>query len=745
MSSPLDRTISFSFFENVRSTNPDVQQFALRSLTDHVLKEYPATSEDIKEARRALPLFKPAIFNGGREAKDLLSIDAIEGDYDLGLQDASFAYARLLDARIAAFIYTTSRHTQEYPRYRIICPLSRTMAPEEWGKYHSFLNDLLDGALDPNAAKASQCYFIGRLDICEKPDVHMVEGSDCDFIDCVYETHPLGKSCLRHDLRDPAEAEDEEDPFSGVKSRLERKRELVLSMLSVIPSDDYDTWTRVGLILHHEFGASGFALWDEWSLTSPGYGRTLEKWKSFAKPTSGKPAGLGSLRFLARKFGWSDPDTDPDVVWMNERHALVMMGGKALVATFYDDGTIEFGQLKDIHALYANKLMPVGERRTESISQKWAKHPDRRTYIKGVTFDPGRHPKDKLNLWTGWKLGPDPDASCQLYLDHLLQVICGGDLKIFYYLLGWLAHLVQRPWEKPGVALVLLGGKGAGKDTVVDYLVPVIGRQHVPTVAHHDHVTGRFNSRLENALILHLQEGIWGGDRKAEQVLKYAITSGNIEIERKGVDTVSKETCFRVIMTGNEPWMVPASADERRYAVLEVSNCRQGDAHYFSALRAEMGNGGPAALLHHLQNYDLNNFDVREAPSTKGLLAQKLKSLRGVEKWWFECLTAGEFLPKLSMGTDDEHALQWEMGQVSVHKSRIRDAYAAYLRSRRHEGDPVDDATFSKALREVLPSLRIERPRHGEERPRHFVFPKLDVCREEFAKKQGGNIDWSTK
>jgi hypothetical protein len=142
------------------------------------------------------------------------------------------------------------------------------------------------------------------------------------------------------------------------------------------------------------------------------------------------------------------------------------------------------------------------------------------------------------------------------------------------------------------------------------------------------HVTGKFNARLEACLFLHIQEGVWAGNRDGESVLKYLITSEQVEIERKGMDSYGLPSFLRLFMSANADWVVPASPDERRFAVFEASDAKKGDGSYFRALRQEMNSGGPAALLHMLQTYDLRDFEVRRPPASVGLRKQKLESLR---------------------------------------------------------------------------------------------------------------------
>lgn len=59
-------------------------------------------------------------------------------------------------------------------------------------------------------------------------------------------------------------------------------------LLEFVDNEDYDTWLKVGMSLHHEFdgGAAALDLWDEWSSTAASYANRedLEKrWDSFGR------------------------------------------------------------------------------------------------------------------------------------------------------------------------------------------------------------------------------------------------------------------------------------------------------------------------------------------------------------------------------------------------------------------------------------------------------------------------------
>ena len=77
---------------------------------------------------------------------------------------------------------------------------------------------------------------------------------------------------------------------------------------------------------------------------------------------------------------------------------------------------------------------------------------------------------------------------------------------------------------------------------------------------------------------------------------------------------------------------MPASGDERRFAVFEIPDLRPRPESYFTALHAELDQGGLAAMLHDLLHLDLGDWHPRRnIPQTKGLIDQKSESLTGID------------------------------------------------------------------------------------------------------------------
>lgn len=604
---------------------------------------------------------------------------------------------------------------------------------------------------------------------------------------------PPFPEALIQDDQPTTEGEETCEPLSFEPGELEQ----ILSLLPVDTIENRASWITIGQALHHQFGGAdeGFRLWMEVSQRGANYlensseAKERRRYDRFGR-TRRKPVTMATVRQWAREAellrqlesldDFDDlPETaddfdslltasapaddfaafdlteeekaaaaaprksrDPIIERMNRKHAVVAHHGRTLITTLQDDDSIAFGTMADLNTLYANvrRTFTVGKgdkaaEKSEPVSAYWLRHEDRATYER-LAFEPGVTRKGTLNLWRGWNVEPDAEASCALFLEHVRKVVCRGNPDHAAYVFGWLAHLIQRPAEKPGVALVLRGSKGAGKDTLAEYMAAIIGRRHVPTVSHENHITGNFNKRLEAALLLHVQEGSWAGDRKAEGVLKYLVTSDFVEIERKGIDSFQLPSFLRLFISSNADWTVPASADERRWAVFNVSDTRCGDSEYFGRLRAEMKEGGPAALLAWLQAYDLSGFNVRKAPDTAGLLDQKLASLRNVEAWWHEMLAAGE-LPGF-LGNADE----WQQGGLRILCESLRQAYSDWMKQRRYDGETLTDQHFGRRLQAMCPEVTRARP-NIPGRPRQYVIPPLETCRQGFAEWIGSQIDWT--
>ncbi len=401
-----------------------------------------------------------------------------------------------------------------------------------------------------------------------------------------------------------------------------------------------------------------------------------------------------------------EEDSDPKALIalndLNKRYSVIGdIGGKCLVlnwvASKVDDGVkiASFQSFKSFTEFYGNKYIKIRVEKADSIEEKitplgnyWLKWRRRQTY-QGIDLVPGAEPvmaNGYLNLWRGYAVEPRA-GTWRLMQRHIVEVLASGDRASAEYIFRFAAWAVQHPGERAEVALVFKGDKGSGKGTFANALKRLFGA-HGLQIYSSKHLVGAFNGHLRSCLLLFADEAFWAGDKQGESVLKGMLTESTLMIEQKGVDAVAWKNRLHVIMAANAEWVVPASHDERRYMVIDVSRSRIGDFAYFKALHAEINAGGLAAMLHDLQRVDLKDWHPRSVIYTEALHRQKERSLDPVHEWWESVLQSG-VLPGTADASRAVAALNiYDRARQSV--PRLKDAsetrLGRFLRSMGCEG-----------------------------------------------------------
>ena len=91
-----------------------------------------------------------------RHDANVVQITGIEGDYDLEKMPVSEAVERLEQAGIASMLYTSPSHTEDAPRWRVLCPTSVALPPTERDRLLARLNGVLGGVLSSESWTLSQ-------------------------------------------------------------------------------------------------------------------------------------------------------------------------------------------------------------------------------------------------------------------------------------------------------------------------------------------------------------------------------------------------------------------------------------------------------------------------------------------------------------------------------------------------------------------------------------------------------------
>jgi hypothetical protein len=511
-------------------------------------------------------------------------------------------------------------------------------------------------------------------------------------------------------------------------------------MLKAIPSDDRDTWFKMGILLGRAFpdNDEAFAAYHEWADTwggkkGPKHDHTMhECFYVLSKQTSDPMLTIGTLVKWAKDNGWV-----PAVITeMNKHYAVVWMGGDCVILREHKNS--DSGQLDVSFATKgAVKLFHAAEPKIGKLDkvEYWLRHPGHRKY-DGLTFHPqstGCEP-NFYNLWRGFSVEPQK-GDCSLYLTHLKENIAGGNEDHFRYLMAWMANIVQNPGNRPGLAIVLRGKQGTGKGV----FAKMFGRLFAPHFAHitNSHqLVGRFNALLKKAIVVFADEAFWAGDKQAEETLNALITEETHNIEPKGIDPFSVKNFMHLIVASNHAWIIPAASEARRWFVLDVSEAHVQDHGYFKAIDEQMKHGGSAALLYELLHYAASETDLWTVPKTEALCDQKFHSMTPVEKFWFNCLKGGSQIG--SRGTRNELHLSGDEWETVVIASEFYESYVtrcqqAGVTRRAMEMELAD------AVKKMVPEATRGRTSRNGAQERVWKFPSLDDCRKAFDE----NMEWA--
>jgi hypothetical protein len=218
--------------------------------------------------------------------------------------------------------------------------------------------------------------------------------------------------------------------------------------------------------------------------------------------------------------------------------------------------------------------------------------------------------------------------------------ICGDTEVLFEYFMRWMAHCIQFPHEKPGVAIVLMGVPGCGKGQAFTPIRLINGRHGVIT----DDLESRFNSLLADAVFLQVQELRKGV--QAVNHLKQLVTESRMRIESKGREARESLVSQHVGITTNDDDAVNMQNGERRFAVYPCAKRLPADFAFWAAVDKEVNDVRVlGALLSYWQRLDLKDFQPRAIPPSPAAFTMQYASMSLYERFMYHVLRTGSLFP----------------------------------------------------------------------------------------------------
>ena len=408
------------------------------------------------------------------------------------------------------------------------------------------------------------------------------------------------------------------------------------SMLEVIPSDDRDLWRHIGIILGRVYKRSD-AAWDAYNVWADKDGGKKgrnhdaimhESFYTISMQDAESQLSIGTIVKLAVENGWApkkgEVPIDHFIYYGPGNNFIYRPTASYWIASAVDAAVspvnIEGKIMSASDWLKQNQL-------ATSMTSDPAQDED---YIKGydcrkgdIVSTPGAalyntYRKPSIELGDAKLAKP--------FLDHVNRVFNKqGDAKQF---IDYMAHRVQKPWEKPRFALLIAGMQGVGKDTAIEMCCPAIGAWNVANIEP-DAFMSNFNEyvastlvRISEAANLH-EMSKWAFNERTKVLI--AGSPDNIDVNPKyGQKYTVKMYCGVIITTNHLISGIYIPSDDRRYDVIDSatfdemwvgidltdSSIDDEKVKYFEELWGWFYAGGANHIAALLREHDVSGFSA---------------------------------------------------------------------------------------------------------------------------------------
>jgi hypothetical protein len=405
--------------------------------------------------------------------------------------------------------------------------------------------------------------------------------------------------------------------------------EQITAMLEVIPADDRDLWRSIGIILGREFDRvdEAWLAYQQWSEKFDGKkGRNHdtimhEAFYELSQQNSDKQLTVGTIVKAALDNGWAPKSGE------------VPLGN----FIFYGPGNNYIYRPTNsfwIGAAVDSAVSPVNDSGALMKASDWVR---KNVLVTSMTSDPSvdedhmkgydcrdgeivKSPGAALfNAYRRPTIELGVPKMAKPFIDHVHKVFDkDGDADQF---LNYIAHRVQKPWEKPRFALLIAGGQGVGKDTAVEFCSPAIGPWNVSNIDPSAFEQG-FNEyasstlvRISEAANLH-EMSKWAFNERTKVLI--AGSPDTCQINPKyGQKYSVRMYCGVIITTNHLANGIYIPEDDRRYDVIDCATMQDmGLAHedkrrdYFTELWDWFYDDGASHIAAYLHEHDISKFNA---------------------------------------------------------------------------------------------------------------------------------------
>lgn len=290
------------------------------------------------------------------------------------------------------------------------------------------------------------------------------------------------------------------------------------------------------------------------------------------------------------------------------------------------------------------------DEKTILFLEKWRKDASRRIVENFVNKMPEDCAPNECSLFKGFayqqlqvEISKEEQLQYTTLWNDLLGAVCNDEAVQMAYVERYFAHALQRPFERPDVALIFCSHQqGTGKDTVVMILKRIIGEGHFAHYTAVEEYWEKFDPQKEGAIIQYMEEGEDNFSKGRIGAYKARITSPTTNINLKGKNPYTIPNFSRQIMTTQKPNSIKIEDTDRRSNLIMCSP-RLRTADWVTIQRMVRDPKFLYTIATHLTSISLDGWDSHKFPES-GFKTQVKELTMSSEKAFLEQYRDGDWV-----------------------------------------------------------------------------------------------------
>lgn len=320
----------------------------------------------------------------------------------------------------------------------------------------------------------------------------------------------------------------------------------------------------------------------------------------------------------------------------------------------------------------------------------------------GKSLDTG----DTYNLFQGFKWSREEPVPSELFeksliIKHLRDELMDGNEEHFKYLMSYIAHMIQKPQQKPKTFILLYSPKqGTGKDFFYNFCQLLIGQEYTVSTNDTEAICKKHNANQIGKLLIRINENSENGGWNNADKMKDLIDCKDFTVEPKGIDPFQIKNYARWFGFTNHENSLKIEVGDRRYFAIKTSVRHANERAYWDPLWAELNDLDIVrSAFNYFSNYDIENWAPMVIPKSKlktEMIKQQLPNPIQFIMDSFSDYDEKEEKPELMMGEDEKNQI---VERKDIEEKELYEKYKSWC-DKNACGKKFGKKTFNKCIEE---------------------------------------------